>query len=173
MLHVLNSNNPLRVGAYMSYVPNLLQINSSQSPLGSWSLEPTKLVVISSISTFSLTKWQINLLCAWFLWWKTELEAICSASWLSQISFISLNSSYSSCWSNCLNHGNSYVAAAMTGYSAFELDLETMFCLLFFHEIKLSLTKTIPLSGSSIRWWSRLNSIGIGINLSISSDFVE
>ena len=74
--------------------------------------------------------------------WKTGLKAICSVAWLSHIRFIALTSPNLSCWSNCLSHVSSQVAAAIARYSASAPDHATLFCFLLRHEIKFPPMRT-------------------------------
>ena len=85
------SNTPPQARAYMLYAPSLLQMYLG--PLRdlvkisvSWSFELTKLVITHPNAIFSLMKWQSTSMCL-VLSWKTKLDAICKAAWLSQMSF--------------------------------------------------------------------------------------
>lgn len=108
--------------------------------------------MISPESTLSFTKWKLISMCI-VLSWKTGLEAVCSATWLSQISFIDLTFSNLNCWSNCFSHESSLIVAAIARY--FTLDLATIFGFLLRHEIKFSpMSIEITWSGPFICWWT-------------------
>jgi len=104
--------------------------------ISNWSLELTNLVLMSPDTIFSRMKWQSISMCL-VLSWKTRLELIWRAAWLSHISVIGLTSPNCNSLSNCLSQTSSQVAEAMTLYSAFGLDFATTFCFLLFQEIKL------------------------------------
>ena len=82
-------NTHSQAGAYMSYAPSLLQMYLILKPLrdlvkmsASWSFELTKLVATHPDAIFSLMKWQTTSICLVFSW-KTGLDAICNAAWIS------------------------------------------------------------------------------------------
>ena len=134
-------NTSPQAGAYMSYVPSLLQMYLILGPLrdlvkmsASWSFELTKLVATHPDAIFSLMKWQSTSICL-VLSWKTELDAICNAAWLSQTSFICSSFSNLNSWRSCLNHMSYHVAKAIARYSASALDLATTSCFLLFQDI--------------------------------------
>jgi hypothetical protein len=123
--------------------------------------------------TLSLTKWQ-SISMRLVHSWKTELEAICSATWLSHISFIVLTSPNCSCWSNCLSHVSSHVVVAIARYSAFALDLASYVLFLAPPWDQISSNEnTIPWSGPSIYWWTCPIGIRITHNLGISLVFIK
>ena len=132
----------------MSYAPSLLQMYLILGPLrdlvkmsASWSFELTKLVAIHPDAIFSLMKWQSTSMCL-VLSWKTGLDAICKAAWLSQMSFICSPFPNLNSWRRCLSHMSSHVAKAIARYSASALDLATTCCFLLFQDIRLPPMKT-------------------------------
>ena len=92
----------------------------------SWSFEFTKLVVMSPDRIFYLMKWQSTSVCL-VLSWKSRLEAMCSAAWLSQISAICLISPNWSSLKSCLIEISSYVMDAMAQYFASVLEIVHLF----------------------------------------------
>ena len=131
-------NTPPQAGAYMSYAPSLLQMYLILGPLrdlvkmsARWSFELAKLVATYPDAIFSLMKWQSTSICL-VLSWKTGLDAICNAVWLSQTNFIYSSFPNLNSWRSCLNHMSSHVAKAITRYSVSALDLTTTSCFLLF-----------------------------------------
>ena len=93
----------------MLYAPSLLQMYLILGPLrdlvkifASWSFELTKLVATHHDAIFSLMKWQLTSMCL-VLSWKTGLDVICKAAWLSQMSFICSSFPNLNSWRRCFN----------------------------------------------------------------------
>ena len=101
-----------------------------------WSLELTNLVLMSPDIIFTRMKWQ-SISMYLFLSWKTALELIWRAAWLSHISVIWLTSPNCNSFNNYLSQTSSQVTKAMALYFAYALDLVTILCFLLFQEIKL------------------------------------
>ena len=74
--------------------------------------------------------------------WKTGLDAICKAVWLSQMSFICSSFPNLNSRRRCFIHMSSHVIRAIARYSASVLDLTTTSCFLLFQDIRLPLIKT-------------------------------
>jgi len=106
-----------------------------------WSFKLTNLVLMSLDTICSQMKWQSISMCL-VLSWKTGLELIWSASWLSHISVIWMTSPNCNSWNNFLSQTSSQVAEDIALYSASVLDLATTLCFLPFQEIKLPLIET-------------------------------
>src|SRR5579862_5093367 len=74
--------------------------------------------------------------------WKTGLDAICKAAWLSQMSFICSSFPNLNSRRRCFSHMSSHVARVIARYSASALDLATTSCFLLFQDIRLPPIKT-------------------------------
>ena len=128
-------------------------------------LRPLRDLVKMSISwSFELTKLVSTSICL-VLSWKTGLDAICNAAWLTSFIcsyFPNLNS-----WRSCLNHMSSHIAKAIAWYSDSALDLTTTSCFLLFQDIKLPPIRML------IWGWTSPVCICVTNNLGMTSVFIQ
>lgn len=91
----------------------------------------------------SLIKWKFTSMYL-IVSWKTGLDAMCKAIWLSQINFICLSSLECNSPISWFKHNSSHIAWAMARYSTFVLDLShlTISCFSLFQDTKLLLMNT-------------------------------
>ena len=130
-----HSNTPPQAGAYMLIMPSLLQKYSTRTPLSAfvkmspiWSPVFTYEVEIKPCWIFSRTKWQSISIC-FVLSWKTGLDAIWMAAWLSHHNVAGKVTLKLNSVNSCCIHIISHVPWAIALYSDSALVRYTMLLL--------------------------------------------